>query len=272
MIPILSSVLLLAGIALVCGIVLTLTSIFLSVKEDERAVKIRDCLPGANCGACGYTGCDGYAKALSEGTAESATLCVPGGKKAAKEIAEILGIEAGDVVEKVAYVSCNGICGAVERKYEYIGPKNCVAANLFYSGDKACISACLGYGNCVAVCPHDAISIVDNVAKINQENCIGCGICVRTCPNNIIKLIDNTSKVAVKCSNHEKGIITRKSCPNGCIGCMKCEKTCPHGAIKVINNLATIDYSICTGCGECAKVCPVHCIHEGNFICGAHFE
>ncbi|MBO5754737.1 MAG: 4Fe-4S binding protein, partial [Clostridia bacterium] len=57
----------------------------------------------------------------------------------------------------------------------------------------------------------------------------------------------------------------------GCIGCMKCQKACPHGAIKVVDNLATIDYSLCTGCGECVKVCPVHCIHEGNFVCGAHF-
>jgi Pyruvate/2-oxoacid:ferredoxin oxidoreductase delta subunit len=63
----------------------------------------------------------------------------------------------------------------------------------------------------------------------------------------------------------------RKYCSNGCIGCMKCQKTCPNGAITVKDNLATIDYSLCTGCGECVKVCPVHCIHEGNFICGAHF-
>ena len=92
MTPILSSVILLFGIALICGIVLTLTSIFLSVKGDEKTEAIRECLPGANCGACGYTGCDGYAKALSNGEATSTALCVPGGDKAAKEIADILNI------------------------------------------------------------------------------------------------------------------------------------------------------------------------------------
>ena len=265
MTPILSSVILLFGIALICGIVLTLTSIFLSVKGDEKTEAIRECLPGANCGACGYTGCDGYAKALSNGEATSTALCVPGGDKAAKEIADILGVEAGDVIEQVAFVACNGVCGAVERKYDYVGPKNCVAANLSYSGDKLCTYACLGYGDCVKACPHEAITVVDNVAQVDPNKCVGCGICVRTCPNNIIKLVNDTSKVAVKCSNHEKGAITRKSCSNGCIGCMKCEKTCPNGAIKVVNNLATIDYSLCTGCGECAKVCPVHCIHYGDF-------
>lgn len=261
---------LLFGVALLCGILLTLTERFFGVKEDESALAIRDCLPGANCGACGFSGCDAYAKALSNGTVKENNLCVPGGDSTAREIAEILGVEAGEVIEKVAFVACNGVCGAVERKYNYVGPKTCVAASLSYNGDKTCTWACLGYGDCMRACPQNAIAVIDNVAHIDPQKCIGCGICVRTCPKSIIKLIDDTSRVVVKCSNHDKGAVTRKSCTNGCIGCMKCEKTCPHGAIKVENNLATIDYSLCTGCGECAKVCPVHCIHEGNFICGAN--
>ena len=72
----------------------------------------------------------------------------------------------------------------------------------------------------------------------------------------------DNSGVIVKCSNHDKGAITRKSCTNGCIGCGKCEKLCPSGAIKVENNLATIDYLLCTGCGKCADACPVKCIHK----------
>lgn len=268
--PILIPVLLLVGIAIVCAVLLTLSNIFFGVKEDEAAVAIRECLPGANCGACGYSGCDGYAKALADGKEEKTNLCVPGGDKTAKEIASVLGVEAEDVVEKVAYVACNGTCGAVERKYDYIGLKSCVAANLSYSGDKFCTFACLGYGDCVKVCPRDAISVSNGVAKVDPQKCIGCGMCVRECPNHIIKLVNDTVKVVVQCSNHDKGAVTRKICSNGCIGCMKCQKACPHGAVKVENNLATIDYSLCTGCGECVKVCPVHCIHEDNFICGAH--
>ena len=258
------------GISLVCAVVLTLANKFFGVKEDETAVAIRDCLPGANCGACGYSGCDGYAKALAEKTCEKTNLCVPGGDGTAKEIATALGVEAEDVVEKVAYVACNGTCNAVQRKYEYQGQKTCHAANVAYNGDKFCTYACLGYGDCAAVCPQNAITVEDNLAHIDPRKCIGCGICVRACPNSIIHLINDTSRVVVECSNHAKGAQTRKYCSNGCIGCMKCQKTCPHGAIQVINNLAVIDYSLCTGCGECEKVCPVHCIHEGNFICGAH--
>ena len=96
-------------------------------------------------------------------------------------------------------------------------------------------------------------------------------MCARECPNGIIKLIEDTERVVVECSNHDKGAAVRKSCKNGCIACGKCEKSCPEGAIKVIDNLATIDYEKCTGCGTCVSVCPVHCIHEGNFVCGAHF-
>ena len=268
---ILIPVLILAAIAVICAVLLTLSSVFFAVKEDEKALAIRDCLPGANCGACGYSGCDGYAKALAEGKVAETNLCVPGGDKTAREIAAILGVEAQDVVEKVAYVACNGTCGAVERKYDYQGLKTCRAANLSYNGDKFCTAACLGYGDCAAVCPQNAIGLENGVARIDPRKCIGCGICVRECPNHIIHLINDTTRVVVECSNHEKGAVTRKSCSNGCIGCMKCQKTCPAGAIKVIDNLATIDYSLCTGCGACVEVCPVHCIHEGNFICGAHF-
>ncbi|MBO5931697.1 MAG: RnfABCDGE type electron transport complex subunit B [Clostridia bacterium] len=261
---------LLGVIALICAIILTLSNRFFGVKEDETAVAIRACLPGANCGACGYTGCDGYAKALADKSEGKTNLCVPGGDKTAKEIAAILGVEAEDVVEQVAYVACNGNCGATERKYDYKGFKSCVAANLLYNGDKTCNYACLGYGDCTRVCPKDAISVADGIAKVDPQKCIGCGMCVRECPNHIIKLVNDTVKVVVQCSNHDKGAITRKQCINGCIGCMKCQKACPNGAVKVENNLATIDYSLCTGCKACVEVCPVHCIHEDNFICGAH--
>ena len=269
--PILIPVIILFVISLICAVLLTVASTFFAVKEDEKAIAIRDCLPGANCGACGFSGCDGYAKALSEGKTDKVNLCVPGGDSTSKDIAAILGVEATDVVEKVAYVGCNGTCDAVAKKYEYQGQKTCRTANMTYSGDRMCNFACLGYGDCVRVCPQNAITVENGVARVDPRKCVGCGICTRECPNNLLKLIVDTSRVVVECSNHDKGAVTRKACKNGCIACGKCEKTCPHGAIKVVENLATIDYDKCTGCGACVEVCPVHCIHEGNFICGAHF-
>ncbi|MBE6641389.1 MAG: RnfABCDGE type electron transport complex subunit B [Ruminococcaceae bacterium] len=268
---ILIPILILAAIAIVCAVLLTVASVLFGIKEDEKYVAIRDCLPGANCGACGYSGCDAYAKALADGSADKTNLCVPGGDGTAKTIAEVLGVEAEDVVEKVAYVACNGRCHTVDKKYEYVGEKSCRIANMAYSGDRFCTYACLGYGDCVAVCPKEAITIEDGVARIDPRKCIGCGLCARTCPNGIIHLVNDTTRVVVECSNHDKGASTRKYCTNGCIGCGKCQKNCEAGAITVVNNLAVIDYEKCTNCGKCAEVCPVKCIHEGNFICGAHF-
>ncbi len=266
--PILIPVLLLAALAAVCALLLTLAATFFSVKENERFAPIRECLPGANCGACGYSGCDAYAKALAEGQSTATALCVPGGADASRAIAEILGIEAGAVTERVAYVRCNGRCDAVERKYNYEGHLSCRSADMTYSGDKACAFACLGYGDCAAVCPKDAITVNDGVAVIDPLKCIGCGICVRTCPNNIIHLLNVDTRTAVTCSNREKGALTRKQCKNGCIGCGKCTRSCPEGAITLIDNLALINYNKCVNCGTCASVCPVHCIHEVNFHCG----
>lgn len=268
---ILLPILILLGIGIVCAVLLTVAATFLAVPENEKMTAIRDCLPNANCGACGYSGCDSYAKALAEGKTDKANLCVPGGDKAAKEIAAILGVEAGEIVELVSYVGCNGTCDSVAKKYDYEGQKTCRTANLAYQGDRVCNYACLGYGDCVRACPTKAISIQNGIARVDPRKCISCGICTRECPNHLFKLIMDTSRVVVECSNHDKGAATRKACKNGCIACGKCEKICPHDAIHVIDNLATIDYNKCTGCGECVKVCPTHCIHEGNFICGTHF-
>ena len=265
----------LAVIALICAIILTLSASFFGVKENEKVLAVRDCLPGANCGACGFSGCDGYAKALGEGQTDNPSLCTPGGADVAAQLSEIMGLAAGDVDAKVAYVACNGACKPEERKYVYDGIKTCSAAKLGgYAGDRDCTYACLGYGDCVAVCPENAIVInpEKGIAEIDPQKCIGCGLCAKACPNSVIHIVSEKSRVLVKCSSHDKGAVTRKNCTVGCIGCMKCQKTCPEGAIKVENNLATIDYDKCTGCGACHDVCPVKCIHLENLMCGTHLE
>ncbi|HIR83845.1 MAG TPA: ferredoxin, partial [Candidatus Galloscillospira excrementavium] len=46
-------------IGVICALVLVVASTVMAVKEDPKMGQIRECLPGANCGACGYAGCDG---------------------------------------------------------------------------------------------------------------------------------------------------------------------------------------------------------------------
>lgn len=265
-------VLLMAVVGALCAVLLTVASVRFAVKRDERAEKIRACLPGANCGACGFSGCDGYAKALADGTTDKTNLCVPGADGVAKQIADVLGVEAQDVIEQVAYVGCNGCVNEQAHKYLYEGPRTCLAANMMYAGDRFCSFACLGYGDCAAVCTQGAISIGERgVATVDPRKCVGCGLCAKACPNHIIHLVADVSRVLVKCSNHDKGAQVRTFCSDGCIGCGLCERKCPEGAIHVEQNLAVVDYTKCTGCATCVGVCPVKCIHEENLLCGAKF-
>jgi electron transport complex protein RnfB len=52
-----------SGLGLVFGLGLSYASKVFAVKVDERISKVREMLPGANCGACGFSGCDGLAEA-----------------------------------------------------------------------------------------------------------------------------------------------------------------------------------------------------------------
>lgn len=247
-------------IGLLCSVMLVVAAHFFGVKENETVEEIRDILPGANCGACGYTGCDRYAKALAEDSSTKTNLCIPGGDSTAATIADILGVAPADVIEQIAIVHCNGNCENSPNVAEYEGLATCKSAKLVYGGPSSCNYGCLGFGDCVAACQYDAIKIIDGIARVSPTLCTGCTLCAKACPNNIITLVDATKTVQVKCSNREKGALARKQCSVACIGCMKCEKTCPHDAIHVVDNLAIIDYDKCTSCQKCAEVCPTGCI------------
>lgn len=52
---------------LIAGVILSLATIIFHKPVDEKEEALRGALPGINCGACGFSGCDGYAKAMAEG-------------------------------------------------------------------------------------------------------------------------------------------------------------------------------------------------------------
>ena len=261
---ILVAFLVVAAIALVLGIALAVLSHFFAVPEDPTYTKIRGCLPGINCGACGYKGCDDYAAALTEGGV-SPSLCVPGAQDVADQIGGILGVEAEAFKDVVAFVSCNGNCEATANKAAYDGVPTCAAASMLYGGPGECTYGCLGLGDCAKACPADAICTIDGIAHVDTSRCLGCGVCAAACPKGIIHMVPQESAVAVMCSSKAKGADARKACKNACIGCKKCEKTCPQGAITVVDNLAVIDYDKCTGCGACADSCPTGCLKKVQF-------
>ena len=249
-------------IGLLCAVMLTVASKIMAVKVDERFPKVRGELPGANCGACGFAGCDAYAQALIDNPELKANLCVPGGSATAKNLALALGKEFEAVEEKVAVVRCSGTNDKTADKVEYQGYQTCKASKLFYSGKGACSYSCIGLGDCLTACKYGAITVAKGKATIDPDLCVGCGACASVCPSKVIEIVPKKAKVFVGCSSCDKGINVRKACSIGCIGCHKCEKECPVGAITVNNNIATIDYSKCISCGKCADVCIAKCIHK----------
>lgn len=261
MMKIVIAVAIVAVTGLVAGLGLAIASIVMAVPKDEKAEKIRECLPGANCGACGFSGCDGYAAALSKGETDNTALCAPGGNDAAQAIAGVLGVEAGAVEPSAAVVLCKGHRQNATDKYIYQGVDSCKMAVQLYGGPKDCTYGCVGLGDCVDACPYDAIHICDGVARVNPLMCRACKMCVRTCPKGLIEMMPlHKTVAAVTCKNHDKGAQTRKDCKVGCIGCMKCVKSCEYGAVKVENFAAHVDYSKCVGCGKCREACPTGAI------------
>lgn len=243
-------------LGLILGVALGIFGKIFFVAVDEREEQVRECLPGNNCGGCGYAGCDGLAAAIVKGEAP-VTGCPVANAEAHAAIGAIMGQEAGAVEKKVAFVKCSGTCDKTERKYNYYGINDCRKAVMVPGqGDKICSYGCLGFGSCVDACAFDAIHVVDGIAVVDKEKCVSCGKCVDACPKNLIEIVPYSAPVAVACSSNEKGKDVRVACKVGCIGCMICVKQCEFDAIHVENNLAKIDYEKCTGCGKCAEKCP----------------
>lgn len=81
----------LGGIGLLTGLFLGIASERLKADTDEKQLKIRQALPGLNCGRCGYAGCDALASAIAEGNAP-VTGCPVGREKTAEKIREIMKV------------------------------------------------------------------------------------------------------------------------------------------------------------------------------------
>ena len=253
------AIIIVSVIGLVFGALLVIVSKKFAVEVDERVEKIREALPGANCGGCGYASCDAYAEEIVAGSAPI-NACRVGGKASSDVIASVMGVDAGESKEVKAFVRCQGYAKGPEDLIDYRGVKSCKAVSSFYGGRLNCTYGCVGYGDCVDACAFGALSVQNAVAVVDREKCTGCLACLSACPKNIISAVDAAGGYEVACRNHEQGKYTRVNCEHGCIGCKKCEKNCPEGAITVDGFLATIDREKCTSCGICAENCPVKCI------------
>lgn len=258
-VPVLYAVAVLGALGIGFGLVLSFADKKFAVETDEKVQQIRECLAGANCGACGFPGCDGFAQAVAEGRAP-VDGCKPAGNSCTQKIAEIMGTTVAEFVPQAARVLCQGATDIAKMRYIYDGYPSCHAAAQLAGGPKQCQYACIGLGDCVNACEFNAITIKNTIAEVDENKCTACGMCESICPRNVIRLLPRTSTVSVRCRNLAPAREAKDSCSNACIGCKRCVKECKYDAIEVINGVAVIDPDKCTHCGDCAKVCPCNCI------------
>jgi len=53
---------------------------------------------------------------------------------------------------------------------------------------------CIACGECVEICPVDALKLENDVAVVDEEWCIGCGVCTTVCPTEAIKMKERPDK------------------------------------------------------------------------------
>ena len=247
---------------LVFGLVLTATSKIFAVPSNPQRDAVREALPGANCGGCGFPGCDGCADAIAAGKAP-ADACPVCSAEAKAKIAEIMGAEIPDASNrKIARVLCQGDCESAKQKFEYQGIQDCNAACTVGDGYKSCKFACLGLGTCAKgpvtmkacktgcigcqkcakACKFEAITMVNNLPVIDYDKCRSCQMCAEVCPTGAIKALKPRQVAEID--------------QNGCIGCTICAKNCQFGAIEGSLKQPHKVNAACTGCGVCASKCP----------------
>jgi RnfABCDGE-type electron transport complex B subunit len=210
----------------------------LRVEENPKIAEVNDALPQANCGACGFSGCRAFAEAVINGKAEVSG-CPVGGADTASKVASVLGVEAGEIIKKVARLHCRGTQEAAQSRGAYQGIPTCEAAHLV-GGNKQCSFGCLGYGDCVKACLFDALDMgEDGLPVVQEENCTACGKCVDACPRNLFELHPLDQEILVFCRSEDRGPLARKLCKNACIACGICARACPE-AIEMVNYLAKI--------------------------------
>lgn len=255
--PIILAILLVATLIILQSIVVVVASIITHVPLNKFVEDILDVLPGSNCGDCECTGCSEYAKSIIDDD-NSITKCTPGGIECVQKISRILGeIDDEDETPK-AMLACGGTTDHTKRDIDFEGETpTCELAKSKYGGENSCPFGCLGYGDCIDACRHDAISIIDGIAYIDREECVGCGLCTLKCPKHLLSVIPyHSRKPVVMCLSKNKPVETINSCKGGCIGCQKCVKACPEKAIEVTHYLAKIDQEKCIGCQICVNTCP----------------
>ena len=241
---ILLSVAILGGVALSFAILIALANKKLKVWEDPRIEAVNEMLPGSNCGACGSAGCRAFAEEVIDGQRQPAQ-CTQLGEEAIVDIANYLGVEAGEAVKLVARLLCAGGSNVAVRRAEYRGVQTCGAAAAVAAGGKGCAWSCLGLDDCERVCDYDAIYMNGyGLPVVIPDRCTACGDCVEACPRDLFEIMPIEQKLIVQCKSLLEGDEAEELCKVACTGCGLCVTDAAPSLIEMVNGLAVINYEL----------------------------
>lgn len=159
----LSSLLVMAGLALVIGAALGWASVRLKVEGDPLVDQIDAILPQTQCGQCGFPGCRPYANAIANGEADI-NQCPPGGEDGIRQLADLLGREFKPLSEEHGIEKPKAVAVIDEQ-------------------------LCIGCTLCIQACPVDAIvGAAKQMHTVVDPLCTGCELCVAPCPVDCIHM------------------------------------------------------------------------------------
>ena len=256
------------SLGVVFGFTLAAVSRRFHVATNPLVDRVRAQLPSANCGACGFAGCQAYAEAVVERVDVSPSLCAPGRATVAEALARLTGKDVGAVTDRIVVMRCHGTSAFAREEALYAGLDTCAAASLVFGGPKACKNGCLGLGDCVKVCPFDALSIgAEGISVVNESKCTGCGLCLPACPKELFEFYPRNRRVELSCVARDKQSVVRATCMVGCTLCRKCVSKCPAQAITWDGRTILIDHEKCLAYGPscqeaCVDICPSFILHR----------
>lgn len=147
-------------LGLTLGGLLGIAARYLRVEGNPLAEQVAALLPGSQCGQCGYPGCTPAAEAIAGGAAPP-TICPPGGRAVAEELAGLLGVALD-------------LAGLADK-----------APTLAHIHEGLCIGCC----KCFKRCPTDAIMGANNmIHSVFSDACTGCEQCFEVCPTECIEM------------------------------------------------------------------------------------
>ncbi len=265
----LNAALIMGAIGLFFGILLAVAHRFLRVIEDPRLEKVEDLLPGSNCGACGEPGCHALAEKIVVGEVAPGK-CTVSSRSRIEEIADFLGVDAGDEPRQVARLQCAGGIGRALQIAVYQGFESCRAAHLVGGGGLECSWGCLGLADCRQACTFDAIHMnALRLPAVDPELCTACGDCVDACPRDLFELTPLDHHLVVQCRAPLAADEARQMCTVVCDACGRCAKDAAPGLIRMAGNLPVIDYSAGGPASpEATRRCPTGAI---RWVVGEQF-